>query len=251
PVTRIAERRFMIFDAATRRNLELTETLSGTVKGSLLSTIDRTVTAAGAREFAARLCSPLTDATAINERLDSVACLAADSECRRHLREQLRRVPDIARALARISVGRSGPRDLGNISDGLKAAHKLRDMLSCPENPLGHPSGEIRQIHDDLVQGFASTSPLQDTLDRLLVIEPPYLARDGGFIKAGAHAPLDEIRNLRDESRRVIANLEARYRTDSGVAALRIKHNAILGYFIEVTPQHSDKLLTGANHEIF
>jgi DNA mismatch repair protein MutS len=251
PIVRIGERRFMVLDAATRRNLELTETLSGVAKGSLLTTIDRTVTAAGARELASRLCSPLIDAGSITDRLDGVAFLAADSDLRRRLREQLRRAPDIARALARISVGRSGPRDLASIRDGLKAARSLREQLSRTENPFGSPSGEILQGQDQLIQGIANTSQLQEALHHLLVAEPPYLTRDGGFIKAGAHAPLDEIRNLRDESRRVVANLEARYRNESGVTALRIKHNGILGYFIEVTPQHADKLQAGGNRDIF
>jgi DNA mismatch repair protein MutS len=251
PLTQLATRAFMGIDAATRKNLELTETLSGARNGSLLATIDRTVTAAGARELANRLASPLTDAAAIAERQDAVALFAADSELRRRLREDLRQAPDIARALARLSVERGGPRDLANIRDGLKAARALRDLLIKLDDPLKPRLGEIESARRDLIEGIAASSIAADKLGNLLTAEPPFLARDGGYIRSGAHDPLDEVRALRDESRRVIASLEARYRSESGVAALRIKHNGILGYFIEVTPQHGDRLLEGDNRALF
>ncbi|HEX4303348.1 MAG TPA: DNA mismatch repair protein MutS [Rhizomicrobium sp.] len=250
PLVRVAPRAFMGIDAATRRNLELTQTLSGERKGSLLSVIDRSVTAAGARELASRLAAPLTDVKAIAHRHDAVAFFAADSELRRTLREELRRAPDIARALARISVGRGGPRDLAHLRDGIRAARALRDTLKL-DDPLKLAPGEARDACHDLTLGIADVSRLTDRLDALLVAEPPFLVRDGGFIAAGAHAPLDEVRKLRDESRRVVAGLEARYKTDSGVAQLRIKHNGVLGYFIEVTPQHGDKLQEGDNRQLF
>jgi len=246
-----AARAFMTIDAATRKNLELCETLSGARNGSLLAAMDRTVTAAGARELANRLASPLTDGKAIAARHNAVGFLAADSELRRKLREDLRRAPDIARALARLSVGRGGPRDLANIRDGLKAARALRDQLSKLDDPLKPALGEIADAREDLVQGIAGASVVADKLEHLLVAEPPFLPRDGGFVRAGAHAPLDEVRSLRDESRRVIASLETRYRNNSGVAQLRIKHNGVLGYFIEVTPLHADKLQDGENRALF
>jgi len=243
PLSRISAKGFMAIDAATRRNLELAETLSGTRKGSLLDTIDYTVTAAGARELALRLASPLTDPSAIAHRQDAIAFFVADRDLREELRESLRRAPDIARALARLSVGRGGPRDLACLRDGLHAARAIRDLLKLVDDPLKPSPGEAQKAHDNLVRGIAAASRLSDMLAHLLVGEPPFLARDGGFIVAGAHAPLDEVRALRDESRRVIAGLEARYRQESGVPQLRIKHNGVLGYFIEVTPQHADKLM--------
>jgi len=249
-LARVAPRAFMGIDAATRRNLELTQTLSGERKGSLLSVIDRTVTAAGARELGARLAAPLTDVRAIAQRHDAVAFFQGDSELRRTLREELRRAPDIARALARLSVGRGGPRDLAHLRDGIKAARSLRDKLKLGD-PLQPSAGEVNQAASDLIAGVAEVSRMTDQLELLLVAEPPFLARDGGFIAGGVHAPLDDVRKLRDESRRVIASLEARYRTDSGVAQLRIKHNGVLGYFIEVTPQHGDKLQEGDNRVLF
>jgi len=249
-LSRVAPRAFMGIDAATRRNLELTETLSGARKGSLLSIIDRTLTAAGARELAARLAAPLTDVAGIARRHDALALLKDDSELRGVLREELRRAPDIARALARLSVGRGGPRDLANLRDGIKSARALRNKLKL-DDPLKPGAGELRLAASHLVEGLAGVSRLIDRLEQLLVAEPPFFTRDGGFIAAGAHAPLDEVRRLRDESRRVIAGLETRYRGESGVAQLRIKHNGVLGYFIEVTPQHADKLQAGANRELF
>ncbi|MGH6872523.1 MAG: DNA mismatch repair protein MutS [Rhizomicrobium sp.] len=251
PLAQLPARAFMAIDPATRRNLELTETLSGARNGSLLATIDRTVTAAGARELANRLASPLTDAAAIAMRHDAVAYFAGASETRRRIREDLRRAPDIARALARISLDRGGPRDLAAIRDGARAARALRDQLIRLDDPLAPTLGEIAGARDTLVEAIAAVAAALDLLDHHLVAEPPFYARDGGYIRAGAHAPLDDVRSLRDESRRVIATLEARYRGESGVAALKIKHNGILGYFIEVTPQHGDKLLEGANRQVF
>jgi len=233
---------FVGIDAATRRNLELDQTLSGARNGSLLATIDRSVTAAGARLLAARLAAPLTDIAAIAARQDAVQGFAEDAELRRKAREHLRAAPDMARALARISVGRGGPRDLANLRDGVKAARRLRDALKDLR-------GEAATAHAALTQAIAELSRLSDRLSFLLVEEPPYLPRDGGFIVTGAHAPLDELRQLRDESRRVIATLEGRYRGESGVSQLRIKHNGVLGYFIEVAQQHADKLMT--NRELF
>jgi len=243
-VRREAPAHFMGIDAATRRNLELTSTLSGQRGGSLLAQIDRTVTACGARTLAQRLAAPLTDVRQIAARHDAVECFAADSELRRRAREALRAAPDIGRALGRLSVARGGPRDLANLRDGVKAARSLRDHLNGEAL-----KGEARAAIDTLTQNIAAVSRLSDRLEFLLVEEPPYLARDGGFIRAGAHAPLDELRALRDESRRVIAGLESRYRTASGVAQLKIKHNGVLGYFIEVTQQHADKLMT--DRELF
>src|SRR6185312_13565940 len=194
----------------------------------LLAQIDRTLTAAGARLLAGRLAAPLTDVKQIAARHDAVESFARDSELRRKAREALRAAPDIARALGRLSVARGGPRDLGNLRDALSKA------------ALG---GEAVTAVDALTQNIAAVSRLSDRLEYLLVDEPPYLSRDGGFIKGGAHAPLDELRALRDESRRIIAGLEGKYRQSSGVGQLHIKHNGVLGYFIAVPQQHADKLM--------
>jgi DNA mismatch repair protein MutS len=163
---------------------------------------------------------------------------------RRCSRDALRAAPDLSRALARLSVQRGGPRDLGNVRDAIKAARAFRDGLA-KINLAGEAMGAVEALNQSLVQ----VSRLADRLEQLLVDEPPYFARDGGYIRAGVYAPLDQSRALRDESRRVIASLESRYRGESGVAALKIKHNGVLGYFIEVTQQHADKLM--AMRELF
>jgi len=238
-IARLSPSHFMGIDAATRRNLELTQTLAGQRSGSLLAGMDRTVTASGARLLAARLAAPLTDVRAIGARHDAVEAFSKDSELRRRARGALRAAPDIARALGRLSVARGGPRDLANLRDGMEAARALRDSLR--KDSL---AGEALEAVEALAQNIALVSRLSDRLEFLLVDEPPYLSRDGGFIKAGAHAPLDEMRSLRDESRRVIASLEGKYRQQSGVAQLKIKHNGVLGYFIEVTQAHADKLIS-------
>jgi DNA mismatch repair protein MutS len=174
-VRREAPAHFMGIDAATRRNLELTSTLSGQRGGSLLAQIDRTVTACGARTLAQRLAAPLTDVRQIAARHDAVECFAADSERRRRAREALRAAPDIARALGRLSVARGGPRDLANLRDGVKAARALRDQLNGEAL-----KGEARAAIDTLTQNIAAVSRLSDRLEFLLVEEPPYLAASSG-----------------------------------------------------------------------
>jgi DNA mismatch repair protein MutS len=249
PPSRGQAKAHMSIDAATRRNLELTQTLSGERTGSLLSVIDWTVTAAGARELAARLAAPLTDASVIASRHDAVGFFAADSELRRTVREDLRRAPDIARALARLSVGRGGPRDLACLRDGIRISRLVREKIKLGDG-LEPAPGEVRDAHLALMENVASVSRLATKLDQYLVPEPGIFARDGGFIVAGMHPPLDEARQLRDESRRVVAGLEAGYRKTSG-APLKIKHNGVLGYFIEVTPQHADKLMSEEARKLF
>ena len=243
PLKREADVGRMAIDPATRRNLELTETLGGERRGSLLSVIDCTVTAAGARLLYQRLAAPLTDPPSIARRLDGVAYFLKLSDLRDRIRAALKSAPDIARALSRLTLARGGPRDLGAIRDGLGASRALRRELGERPDPLGPVRGELDEIVERLTEGLAATSALSERLDMLLVPEPPFFARDGGFIVKGAHAALDDVRSLRDESRRVIAQLETRYRQDTGINSLRIKHNAVLGYFIEVTAANADKLI--------
>jgi len=242
PPRRLAAGAVMEIDAATRRNLELTEALGGGRAGSLLATIDRTVTGAGARLLATRLAAPLTDPAAVARRLDVVGHFVAAEGLRQDLRARLRRCPDIERALSRLSLGRGGPRDLAAVRDALAAAGELRALLQAqpgePDAAAPLLAEAVRElgIHDTLIGRLA----------RALAPEPPLLARDGGCIAAGYDASLDELRALRDDSRKLIAGLQRKYAEESGVASLKIKHNNVLGYFIEVTPTHADKIATGA-----
>jgi DNA mismatch repair protein MutS len=226
----------MQIDAATRRNLELMVTLAGERKGSLAATIDRTVTAAGARLLAEHVAAPLTEPRAIAARLDAVQFFVDRPELGAALRERLKRCPDIERGLTRLSLGRGGPRDLAALRQSLAETAALRELLAEPGLvPLPERLAEAQR-------GLGEHRVLVERLARALVAELPLFARDGGFIAAGYSGELDEWRDLRDESRRMIAGLQARYAGESGIGALKIRHNNVIGYYIEVSANHAGKL---------
>jgi DNA mismatch repair protein MutS len=236
PPRRVAPGTVMQIDAATRRNLELVSTLAGERRGSLLATVDRTVTAAGARLLADHLAAPLTEPAAITARLDAVQFFADRPEARAALRERLKRCPDIERALTRLSLGRGGPRDLAALCRSLGETASLREMLAAPGLiPLPERLTEARH-------GLGEHGVLVERLGRALADELPLFARDGGFVAAGYSDELDEWRSLRDESRRMIAGLQARYAGESAIATLKIRHNNVIGYYIEVAANHAGKL---------
>ncbi|MGV2101443.1 DNA mismatch repair protein MutS [Rhizobium sp. 21-4511-3d] len=217
----------LFIDPATRANLELAKTLSGDRNGALLKAIDRTITGGGARLLAERLMSPLTDPARINERLDSIGFLIEEPSLCGDLRDALKHVPDMPRALSRLALDRGGPRDLWAIRQGLGAAAELARRLSDALLP-----GELDAAAAEL-QALPPT--LERMLGETLADELPLLKRDGGFLRDGANAELDEVRALRDQSRRVIAGLQLQYADETGIKSLKIKHNNVLGYFIEVT----------------
>ncbi|MFY9835194.1 MAG: DNA mismatch repair protein MutS, partial [Xanthobacteraceae bacterium] len=237
PPAREAAGATLAIDQATRGNLELMHTLAGERRGSLLAAIDRTVTAAGSRLLAQRLAAPLTDPAEIAHRLDAVAAFVADSAARNDLRALLKSAPDLARALTRIVVGRGGPRDLAAIRDGIFAAgefwKRLAALAECPR--------DLAQAAEGLGR---ADSALAAELNNALSDELPAWRRDGGFVRAGYAPALDEARALRDESRRVIAGLQVRYAEATGIRALKIRHNNVLGYFVDVSAQHGDKLMS-------
>ncbi|HEX9645975.1 MAG TPA: DNA mismatch repair protein MutS, partial [Alphaproteobacteria bacterium] len=230
----------MAIDAATRRNLELTQAAQGGREGSLLAVIDRTRTGAGARLLAQRLAAPLTDPAAIGRRLDAVARFADDDGLRRAVREALHRAPDIARALARLSLGRGGPRDLAAVRDGAARARAVRALL---ERAAGTGLAPLPDELAGCAAALGEHGVLIDRLERALAQDLPPGARDGGVIARGYAPALDEQRSLRDESRRLVAALQLRYREETGIASLKVRHNNVLGYFVEVTASHGDKLL--------
>jgi DNA mismatch repair protein MutS len=244
PPVREAAGATLAIDQATRGNLELVRTLSGERRGSLLAVIDRTVTAAGSRLLAQRLAAPLTDPAAIAQRLDAVAAFVTDHAARNDLRALLKAVPDLARALTRIVVGRGGPRDLAAIRDGIFAAAEFSQRLSA-----------LAAVPQDIAQAIAAlrrpSADIAAELQRALADELPSFRRDGGFVRAGYEAALDEARALRDESRRVIAALQVRYAETTGIRSLKIRHNNVLGYFVDVSAQHGDKLLSAPLNAIF
>lgn len=229
-----SEDRVVQIDAATRRNLELTRSLSGGRAGSLLSVVDRTVTPGGARLLEQRLSSPSRSLDIINGRLDAVAFAAEDSLISSDLREALRKTPDLDRALSRLSLDRGGPRDLAAIRNGLTQASAIAALCSDHDLPV---------LLATAVQNLVGFDDLLALLDEALVAEPPLLTRDGGFIAPGLDAELDEARTLRDEGRSVIAGFQQKYAADTGITSLKIKHNNVLGYFIETTATHAHKML--------
>jgi DNA mismatch repair protein MutS len=237
PPAREAVGTTMAIDPATRANLELTRTLAGERRGSLLDAIDCTVTPAGSRLLAQRLAAPLTDSTQIVQRLDALSSFVADSATREDVRSILRGAPDMSRALARLSVGRGGPRDLAALRDGIIAADQALARLAeldQPPHEIAAVVAALRRPSRDLAREF----------ERALSEQLPLIKRDGGFVREGYEPALDEARSLRDASRLVVAAMQARYADETGVKGLKIRHNNVLGYFVEVTAQHGDKLMS-------
>jgi DNA mismatch repair protein MutS len=239
---RVAPGSVMQIDAATRRNLELLTTLSGERRGSLLSIIDRTATGAGSRLLADHLAAPLTEPAAIGARLDAAQFFIERPDTRADLRDRLRHCPDIERALTRLSLGRGGPRDLAALRDALGETASLRGMLSAPGLV------PLPALLEAAEKRLGEHGALVDRLTRSLAPELPLFARDGGFIAAAYAFELDELRELRDQSRRTIAALQARYAEETGVASLRIRHNNVIGYYIEVSAANAGKLGAGYIH---
>ncbi len=223
--------RTMEIDAATRANLELTRTLSGRTEGSLLATIDRCATPAGSRKLAAQLAAPLTDPAAIEARLAAVAAFVAARELRADVRTILKGAPDLARAVSRLALERAGPRDLAAVGAALAAAREVARRLAedaFPTGPLPAPLVAAREAAAAVEPGLPAliAATLSDEL--------PLSRREGGFVRAGRDAALDEMRALRDESRQVIAALQQKYCDLAGTRRLKVKHNNMLGYFVEV-----------------
>ena len=230
----------MLIDAATRRNLEISQGLSGGRDGSLLAAMDRTVTSGGARLLERRLASPSVDLPLIRSRLAAVRHLTEDHPLREALRGDLRQVPDIDRALSRLALDRGGPRDLAATRNGLTQAASLVSRL-----------GDLPPLLAEARQSLAGHQDLVALLDQALVAEPPLFARDGGFIAAGFDADLDLTRQLRDEGRGVIAGMQAEFIEATGISSLKIKHNNVLGYFIETTDTHAARMLAPPLSERF
>ena len=235
----------MRIDAATRANLELARTLSGERAGSLLAAIDRSATGAGARLLAERLASPLIDVAAIDVRQDAVAYLVETPELRADIRARLRRIPDMQRALTRLSLERGGPRDILAIGQALDAAHALSSMLA--QSGLA-PSSELEAARRATARAGLA---LAREIEAALADELPLLKRDGGFVRKGYDTALDETLALRDESRRVIAALQARYAQETDCRTLRVKHNNMLGFFVEVPQAAGERFLKEPLARIF
>jgi len=221
-------------DAATRRNLEIAVAQSGGREGSLLAAVDRTLTAAGGRLVERRLSDPSRDLGELLARQQAVALLVEDAGLREALRDRLRGVPDLDRALSRLALDRGGPRDLAAVRRGLAAGEAVAALLSGTGAAALAVIATTLAGHGDLVARLAAT----------LVEDPPALVRDGGFVRPGCDGALDEALRLRDEGRGVIAAMEADYQAEAGIPSLKIRHNNVLGYHIETTATHAERMRT-------
>ena len=238
----------MAIDAATRSSLEIVRSSSGNRQGSLLDALDRTVTGPGARELAARLATPLRDPRAITARLDAVGYLLEADGLREQMRAALKSAPDIARSVARLALQRGGPTDLAGIRDGLAAAALLCELLSRSANGIGLPE-ELAAILARL--SAPGAAELRSALEAAVVDAPPPHRRDGGFVREAYRADLDEARRLKEDSRQVMASLEARYIADAGLKSLKIRHNNLLGYYVEVPASAAKPLMAEPLSDVF
>ncbi len=243
---RISSGAVMEIDAATQRNLELTRTLSGERKGSLLSIIDKTVSASGARLLQSWLSAPLCDKDALLARQKKIAVFCKKIAFRSDVREALKTAPDMERALSRLTSGRGNPRDFLMIIGGLesvKASYFLfKKSLSDVE----------QDIFKELMDGLSLRTDLDDFLSNLQAAfkdDVPALLRDGGFVREGYHATLDKFKSLRQNGKQEIANLQAIYQQRTGIDRLKISFNNVLGYFVEVPSKFADPLMIKANED--
>ena len=240
---RESTQRVMQIDAATRRNLEITQSIQGGGRaGSLLATVDRTVTAGGGRLLERQISSPSMDVRLINKRLDCIQHMLDHPTNADTLREALRQVPDLDRALSRIALDRAGPRDLVSIRSGLTQASDIS---------MKYNRDALPDLINDALKALIEFDELVALLHNALVDEPPLLSRDGGFVATGYDAELDKTRQLRDEGRGIIAKMQQEYIELTEISSLKIKHNNVLGYFIETTATHADKMMAPPLNETF
>jgi DNA mismatch repair protein MutS len=240
PPRKRTESAFVAIDAATRAALEIDRAASGGREGSLVACVDRTITAAGGRLLADRIGRPVTHASTILERLDSVEAFVLETTSRAKLRDALRSAGDLSRALTRLMLSRGGPRDLAQVRDSLKAGYAAAAVCHFAQSRPAEIASACAALNLERQPPLAA---LAHTLDKALAPDLPLLTRDGGFIAPGFDAALDETRALRDDSRKVIATMQARYADETGVAALKVKHNNVLGYHIDVTAKQAETLM--------
>ena len=234
PPKKISAQEHLQFDAATRQSLELQKTLKGEYKGSLLHTINKTLTAGGGRLLAQRLATPLTDTKAIEQRIEAISYFLSEDDTLSQTRKLLDHAPDLERILTRLALGRGGPRDLESLKQALTIAQKLKALLGKTEL---QNSGELSNAFPAL----DTQQRLVHKLDLALGESPPLKARDGNFVKTGYHNDLDILQDLKHSGKEKIIALQEAYRSETGITSLKIKHNHVLGYYVEITAIHKDK----------
>jgi DNA mismatch repair protein MutS len=231
PFPKVVKRtEYMSLDNFTRKSLELTHSQSGENRWNLLNNIDKTVTAQGARMFACLLMEPLRDIKRINARLDYVEFFVKNEEFQTKIRKMLSDFPDVERSLSRIVMERAGPRDLKCISIALLKSIELSEQIS--------QYNELEAIKLD----FTNMKNLIGRLESALSESLPVLARDGGFIKKGYDRELDNYKNILENSEDLMKKLQMKYVIQTGIQTIKIKKNAIIGYFIEVSTNAINKI---------
>ena len=241
---KVTESQIMEIDGATRRSLELVEALTGDKNSCLLGVIDRAVTGAGGRLLASRVSNPLKDIEGINRRLDSVEFFTRFNRIRQEVRAILKACPDIERAVSRLSLGRGGPRDLANIKTALAVVPQLKNLvMSFNQNTDEQILSEFPDSLKTVLNNLGEHSNLVSTLEQALAEDLPLLARDGGFIREGFYPPLDEIKLLKNDSHKMIVELQNKYAEATGISNLKIKYNNVIGYFIEVQSKFAPEML--------
>lgn len=241
---KVYENKVMEIDGATRKNLELLESLTGDKGATLLSVMDRTVTAVGGRLLAGRVASPLVDLPEINQRLDVIEFFMNHPRLREDIRELLKSCPDMERAVSRLSLGRGGPRDLANIKTTLSVIPKIKNILSDFNSGAGASvEHELPAAVSAIIGRLGFHENLVETLDKALDEELPLLARDGGFIRPGYYPPLDAVKELKEDSHKLILELQNKYAEAVNIPNLKIKYNNVIGYFIEVQSKFATEML--------
>ena len=249
PPKRSAKTSALSIDPATRASLEIDTALNGSRQGTLLDTVDRTLTSPGARLLASRLARPETDQDEITARYDSVEYFLANEHLRDAIRSRLKSAPDLERARSRIRLGRGGPRDLAAIGAALKAGEAaVAETKRAQTNPPGLIETALNAL---TLSNQPDLAALTSDLRQALSDDLPTLARDGGFVAAGWDAALDEARSLKSDSRQIIVELQTRYANETGISALKIKFNSVLGYFIDVPARHADPMMQAPLAETF
>ncbi len=226
---------FMAIDAATRRNLELNISSSGEKRDSLLHLINKTRTSSGSRLLVQYIAAPLIDVEAINNRLDLVEFFIKNIELTEEIIPLLGAIGDVERSLARFSFNRAGPRDLQVISNSLNAANFILSSFA-------HFEGDVSNLLQRHLANLGNFDNLILELDSALNGELPLLARDGGFIKQGYNPKLDQLLELKQNSQQQLQQLRQKYIKETGITSLKITYNNVLGYFIDITPQHASKM---------
>ncbi len=241
---KLHENKVIEIDGATRRSLELTESLTGDKNACLFGVLDRTITGAGGRLLHNRIANPLLDIAEINNRLDVIEFFRENNSVREDFREMLRSCPDIERAVSRLSLGRGGPRDLANIGQGLNLVPQIKNLLAdFSHKPDGQMIKDMPPAVKDILDRLGYHQELVDKIIASLDEDLPLLARDGGFIKEGYYPPLDEIRHIKNDSHKMLMEMQGRYIRDTGIPQLKIKYNNVIGYFVETPSKFASQML--------